>query len=153
MLQGEAESALWRNVEEFIPNTVSHSVPVPSRDQRERSSDASTLAAGSASIVVRVAFPLTALAAVLQSAPGPALARAATGVAWLVVPDAAACQTWMRKTSGMGWSRLVECAPRDARRSMDLWPDPGAGLAWMKQLKSTFDPAGILNPGRLYGRL
>jgi glycolate oxidase FAD binding subunit len=128
MLQGEAESALWRAVEEFVP-------------------------AFSQQFVVRVAFPLTALAAVLQSAPGPALARAATGVAWLVIPDAAACQAWMHKTSGMGWSRLVECAPAEVRRSMDLWPDPGADLAWMKQLKSTFDPAGILNPGRLYGRL
>jgi len=26
----------------------------------------------------------------------------------------------------------------------------GAGLSWMKQIKSLFDPNGILNPGKIF---
>jgi FAD/FMN-containing dehydrogenase len=34
-----------------------------------------------------------------------------------------------------------------------LWPAPGGDFEIMKRIKQMFDPEGLLNRGRLYGRL
>jgi len=122
-LEGEEEHALWRAVEEFAPSQA---------------------------YVVRAGHKLSDLQAVLESAPGPCLSRAGTGVSWLGFERAETAQEWMMDPAHGQWSRLLEWSIGPA----DLyWPDPGPELEWMKKLKSTFDPSGILNPGRLYGRI
>jgi FAD/FMN-containing dehydrogenase len=47
----------------------------------------------------------------------------------------------------------VEFAPRGFRESSELWPQPGNDFAMMKKIKDMFDPHGLLNRGRLYGRI
>jgi glycolate oxidase FAD binding subunit len=59
---------------------------------------------------------------VLESWPGPAIARAASGVTYLYGEREAA------------------------------W-EPGGDFPLMQRIKNMFDPKGLLNPGRLYGRI
>jgi FAD/FMN-containing dehydrogenase len=47
----------------------------------------------------------------------------------------------------------VEFAPQGFRESTELWPRPGNDFAMMKKIKDMFDPRGLLNCGRLYGRI
>ena len=49
---------------------------------------------------------------------------------------------------------MVERAPRVVKDTVDVWgPVAPEALAIMRRLKSEFDPAGILNPGRFVGGL
>jgi glycolate dehydrogenase FAD-binding subunit len=51
-----------------------------------------------------------------------------------------------------GGSLVVERAPRAVKDTVDVWgPVAPDALAIMRRLKSEFDPAGILNPGRFVG--
>jgi glycolate oxidase FAD binding subunit len=51
-----------------------------------------------------------------------------------------------------GGSLVVEQAPRAVKDTVDVWgPVAPDALAIMRRLKSEFDPAGILNPGRFVG--
>jgi glycolate oxidase FAD binding subunit len=53
-----------------------------------------------------------------------------------------------------GGSLVVERAPRVVKDTVDVWgPVAPEALAIMRRLKSEFDPAGILNPGRFVGGL
>ena len=53
-----------------------------------------------------------------------------------------------------GGSLVVERAPRAVKDALDVWgPVAPEALALMRRLKSEFDPAGILNPGRFVGGL
>lgn len=121
--EGEEEASLWRAVEEFAPNQA---------------------------FVVRVGHRLSDFRAVLEAAPGPCVSRAATGVSWLGFDSADAAQGWMSDPEHSAWNRLLEWSSGPAAV---YWPDPGPELEWMQKLKAAFDPSGILNPGRLYGRI
>lgn len=121
--EGAAEAALWRPVEEFAPQQP---------------------------FVVRAGHRLSDLRAVLESAPGPCVSRAGTGVSWLGFDRAEAAEAWMSDPAHAQWSRLLEWSSGPAAV---YWPEPGPELEWMRKLKSAFDPSGILNPGRLYGRI
>ena len=48
---------------------------------------------------------------------------------------------------------LLEALPLEARREVDVFGGPGAALPIARALKQSFDPLGILNPGRFQGRL
>jgi glycolate oxidase FAD binding subunit len=52
-----------------------------------------------------------------------------------------------------GGSVVLEQAPVDARRELDVFGGAEALLPLHRSLKSRFDPAGILNPGRFMGHL
>ena len=53
-----------------------------------------------------------------------------------------------------GGSLVVERAPVDVKRVVDVWgPIAEPALAVMKRLKTEFDPRGTLNPGRFVGGL
>lgn len=121
--EGEEEAALWRAVEEFAPRQP---------------------------FAVRAGHRLSDLRAVLETAPGPCVSRAGTGVSWLAFETADEAQEWMSDPAHAAWSRLLEWSSGPAGV---YWPDPGPELEWMQKLKRAFDPAGILNPGRLYGRI
>ena len=43
--------------------------------------------------------------------------------------------------------------PPERKGALDLWPAPGPDFEMMKRLKGLFDPANLLNRGRLYGRI
>jgi glycolate oxidase FAD binding subunit len=131
-LEGEAETRFWNSVEEFVPRWMA--------DHPD----------GAA---VRVSHVLHALAEVLESAGGPCVARAGNGAAWLCFEDEAAVAAWMRSAAGRGWNRAVEYSGPAIKRTLDLWPDPGDDFDLMRRIKRTFDPQGLLNRGRLYGRI
>lgn len=122
-LSGEAEARLWSAIEEFAPSQP---------------------------FVVRAAHELAALAQVLDSCPGPCIARAGTGVTYLSFESASAALAWMSAPQHARWSSVLAWSSAPAPV---YWPAPGPEFEWMKKLKVAFDPQGLLNRGRLYGRL
>lgn len=104
-------------------------------------------------IVAQVGYANPSLEQVLSSAPAEALARAANGVAYITFDTREQAADWLASTSGQPWSRIILKAPPEDALSLTLWPDPGPDFELMRRLKSTFDPASLLNKGRLYGRI
>ena len=43
---------------------------------------------------------------------------------------------------------IIEVAPPELKRHIDVWGSVEGTLSLMKQIKAKFDPAGLLNPGR-----
>ncbi len=131
-IDGEVEEALWTAVREFTPRF---------------------LAASPEGAVVRVSSTLTGLGAVLETAAGPAVARAGSGVAYLCFDHWRAAGQWAEQAPARGWKCVVEFAPPEHKSEMTLWPAPGGDLDVMKQIKRMFDPGDLLNRSRLYGRI
>lgn len=105
------------------------------------------LAAHSGACVVRVSTSLASLAAVLESASGPALARSGNGVAWLHFPDSASGLDWAARAEKQNWRFVFEYG---LRRDSAVF---ASDFEMMKKVKHLFDPQQRLNPGRLYGRI
>jgi glycolate oxidase FAD binding subunit len=125
-LEGEEEVALWQKIREFTPQF---------------------LAEHEEGAVVRVSCPLSDVGRVLESLPTPALARAGSGVCYGCFASASEILD-----SPVG-KRVIEFAPQRFREGQELWPQPGNDFAMMKKIKQMFDPQGLLNRGRLYGRI
>jgi glycolate oxidase FAD binding subunit len=53
--------------------------------------------------------------------------------------------------TALGGYAVVERCPLPAKVTLDVWGDPGDGLALMRRLKEQMDLKGILNPGRFVG--
>jgi FAD/FMN-containing dehydrogenase len=127
--EGAEEEALWRGVREFTPGFL--------RDHPEGA-------------VVRVSCLLTQIEEVMRALDGPSVARAGTGIVYGYFAGARAAAEWARDC---GWKAVVEFAPPGQKAGLDLWPHPGDDLEIMKRVKQLFDPGGLLNRGRLYGRI
>jgi glycolate oxidase FAD binding subunit len=84
---------------------------------------------------------------VLECLPGPAIARAGSGVCYGYFERAADLRHPAAGTS------VVEFAPQEYRQNAVLWPRPGNDFAMMKKIKAMFDPHSLLNRGRLFGRI
>ena len=52
-----------------------------------------------------------------------------------------------------GVTMVIHDAPLPIKQVFDVWDDVGGGLPLMRQVKSRFDPKGIMNPGRFVGRI
>ena len=52
-----------------------------------------------------------------------------------------------------GGSVVVERCPLPAKQQIDVWGDSPQELEVMRRIKQSFDPSGILNPGRFVGKL
>ena len=126
IVEGAEEESLWSGIRELTPNFL-----------REHENGA----------VLRVSCALSEVGRVLDSLPAQALARAGSGV----------CYGYFAQTSELRLPPLgkiaIEFAPQDFRQENELWPQPGNDFAMMKQIKNMFDPQGLLNRGRLYGRI
>ncbi|MBS3921358.1 MAG: FAD-binding oxidoreductase [Deltaproteobacteria bacterium] len=48
---------------------------------------------------------------------------------------------------------VVESAPPDIKKRIDVWGEPRGDYEIMRRLKKEIDPKGILNPGRFVGRI
>ena len=48
---------------------------------------------------------------------------------------------------------VLDYSPEFNRSGQTLWPSPGPDFKIMQNLKGLFDPANLLNQGRLYGRI
>jgi glycolate oxidase FAD binding subunit len=123
---GQAEeSALWSAVREFAPNFL-----------REFPGG----------MVRRISTTLTGLGSLLENESMPVVARAANGVAWV-------CSESTLGNGFQGFRSAIEFAPESEKPRLDLWPSPGSDFEVMKRIKAMFDPHGLLNRGRLYGRI
>jgi glycolate oxidase FAD binding subunit len=103
--------------------------------------------------VVRVSCTLKDVADVMESFPGPTVARAASGVCYGYFEQADATVDWFARTREKGWKAVIEFAPEAGQRTLELWPSPGGDFEIMQRIKSLFDPSSLLNRGRLYRRI
>jgi glycolate dehydrogenase FAD-binding subunit len=126
VLEGAEEATLWRSIRDRTPQFLA---------QHQKGA------------VLRVSCALAEVGAVLEFLPAPALARAGSGVCYGYFADASELSY-----SPVGQS-VIEFAPQSLRESRELWPQPGSDFAMMKMIKQMLDPEGLLNRGRLYGRI
>ena len=103
--------------------------------------------------VVRVSCTLKDLAAIMESFPGPVVARAASGVCYGYFGQAEAIAGWFARAKGLGWKAVIEFSPEARKRTLELWPSPGGDFEIMRRIKALFDPSNLLNRGRLYRRI
>ena len=126
VLEGSDEQALWRDIRESTPQFL-----------RTHPSGA----------VLRVSCVLSDVDRVLEALPSQAMARAGSGVCYGYFEQVADLRIPPIGTS------VVEFAPQEFRERSEMWPQPGNDFAMMKKIKEMFDPQGLLNHGRLYGRI
>jgi glycolate oxidase FAD binding subunit len=78
------------------------------------------------------------------------------GLIWLATPadgDAGAADIRAAMQATGGHATLVR-APDEVRAAIDVFePLSPTIMAITRNLKATFDPAGILNPGRMYAEI
>lgn len=128
----ERHQTLWRHIENFTPRF---------------------LAEHEDGAVVRASCTLKELGEVMASFPGSALARAGSGVCYGYFDRSAVAAEWLAKAAARGWKAVLEFSPEARKRTLELWPSPGADLEIMKRVKHLFDPGNLLNRGRLYRRI
>ena len=85
------------------------------------------------------------------------MALLGSGVLYVIIPVApdidypslANRLTQLRQTAMSKQGNLIiEVAPPELKRHIDVWGSAEGTLSLMKQIKTKFDPAGLLNPGR-----
>ena len=131
-VETEFPANLWQQVESFTPRYL------------VRQTDGA---------VIRVSCTLKEVATVMESFPGPAVARAASGVCYGYLDHIDAAPGWFARAKSNGWKAVVEFAPESRKRAFELWPSPGGDFEIMQRVKNLFDPSNLLNRGRLYRRL
>ena len=55
--------------------------------------------------------------------------------------------------SSVGGNLILETAPVEVKREIDVWGTIGSGSGIMNQIKAQFDPSKLLNPGRFVDRI
>jgi len=128
VLEGDEERKLWNDICEFTPRF---------------------LAENSRGAVLRMSCSLSEVGRVLGWMPATALARAGSGVCYGYFPQVQE----LALLTDFGSGAVIEFAPLSFRETADLWPVPGSDFEMMKKIKDMFDPRGLLNRGRLYGRI
>lgn len=130
--EGERHQTLWSHVGDFTPWF---------------------LASHPNGAVVRVSCTLKESASVVGAFPGPAVARAGSGVAYGYFTRAGEAASWLAGPGRQACAAVIEYSPDPWKRTADLWPAPGGDLELMRRVKAMFDPAALLNRGRLYRRI
>ena len=100
--------------------------------------------------VLRISAPLQQLQPLLNSLDVPVVTRAANGISYAYFSRAEVAGKWMAGQRGKPWRSVIEFSPEAEKSRMELWPSPGTDFAMMKKVKQLFDPANLLNHGRLY---
>jgi glycolate oxidase FAD binding subunit len=133
-LDGEAHQTIWRSVREF-----------------GRTDDG---------VLLKLTCLPTDVAPLVQAVEQHArplpdvVARAGNGIVYVVLPPAAGADTVRRavaEATGRGGSGVVERAPLELKRQLDVWGPIRGDFPLMQALKAQFDPQAILNPGRFVG--
>lgn len=125
-LDGEHETRLWDTIREFTP----------------------AFAAGHPEAhVARVSTTLMDCPVVAASTDAPVVCRAGNGVSYVHFEGRAAALDWLAGSGPATWRYVFEYG------TPAHGPADGPDFEVMKTLKNLFDPEGILNPGRLYGRI
>ncbi len=103
--------------------------------------------------VVRVSCTLKGLEETMASFEGPAVGRAGSGVCYGYFQRADQAAAWLAGPPARKAAAVVEFSPDPWKRAAELWPAPGGDLELMRRVKNLFDPANLLNRGRLYRRI
>ena len=130
--EGREQQTIWQHIEDFTPGFL---------QQHEDGA------------VVRASCTLKLVADVMAAFPGPAIARAGSGICYGYFEQAEAAAEWMAGAVRRGWKAVIEFSPERHKGSMELWPSPGGDFELMKRVKQLFDPGNLLNRGRLYRRI
>jgi glycolate oxidase FAD binding subunit len=125
IFEGNDEASLWTRIREFTPTFLAD---YPN------------------GAVVRRSTTLGGVGEALQGVAAPAVARAGTGVVYVYYENSG-------DASVQGGKAAIEFAPEAKKASLNLWPQPGSDFEVMTRVKHMFDPKGLLNRGRLYGRI
>lgn len=120
-------------------------------------------------IIAKVLLPISAtedyLAAARRECEGlkaglAVLAQSGSGVAHLRLSDvgtkadaAALIENLRRAAAGLQGALVVEHCPPEWKSQIDTWGPPGSDFEIMRKLKQSWDPKGILSPGRFLGSL
>ena len=87
----------------------------------------------------------------------PVLAHVSNGVVRARIADATSVARVVtelrREVAQRGGFVVVERASAEVKAGLDVWGDPGEGLALMRRVKEAFDPHGTFAPGRYVGGL
>jgi glycolate oxidase FAD binding subunit len=131
-VENPCPETLWRDLESFTPAFL------------DRHADGA---------VVRASCTLKELEGVIASFECPALARAGSGVCYGYFEQSAAAASWLSGAVRRGSKAVIEFSPEERKHTLELWPSPGGDLEIMRRVKNLFDPANLLNRGRLYRRI
>jgi glycolate oxidase FAD binding subunit len=136
-LTGEKDVEFWSQIRDFSPQF---------------------LRCEPGAIVLRVSTSLSEVGPLLREVTGPCVSRAASGVSYLHFTDWNSAAAMLKTAIERGWSAAVDYAPDDIRACKDLWlpsscPADLNTFDMMKKVKQMFDPQGLLNRSRLYGRI
>ena len=109
-------------------------------------------------LVLRVPPASTAAAVERVRALGSDVAfKAAHGVGEVVLgvdsPDFAALRDLRGWAESLGGALVTAVAPAETREVFDPWGTPPPTVDLQRRVKAAFDPAGVVNPGRLPGRI
>lgn len=128
VLEGSAEAVVWESIGALAPRWIAHAGGVA---------------------VVKLVHPAKAISEIVSASDGAVWSQALSGVTRVACKHAAA----VGKAFGLGHVGVVEWSDPAKRQGIELWPAPGGDFELMKQMKSVFDPKGLLNPGRMHGRI
>jgi glycolate oxidase FAD binding subunit len=137
VLRDGDDAAFWKAVQEF-PADFMH---------RQRDG-----------VILRVSTTLADLNQLLKLTSGGFISRAANGVTYLYFASwSGAVRVW-KSLKQHSWPCVVEFAPQSIREQETLWHEQKtapeqASFVMMKEIKQMFDPNGLLNRNRLYGRI
>ncbi len=116
--------------------------------------DAAAFAGDHDRIVWRMSVPPAAAAAVAGLPDAEYFLDWSGGLVWLAVPATQAAESaklLRHLTARHGGHATLVRAPDDVRASLDVFePLPPALATLSQRVKHSFDPRGILNPGRMY---
>lgn len=105
-------------------------------------------------VVVRVSTTLAGVRALLKTVSDAVVTRASAGVSYVYLNSAQSLPALWRAVLENKWAAAIEFAPDDVRGRQELWANADrASFQLMQKIKLMFDPEGILNPGRMYGRI
>ena len=96
--------------------------------------------------VVRVSCTLKEVMPVMQSIPGPAIARAGSGVCYAYFGNSGDAAAFAGETARQYSETVVEFAPENRKEAIDLWPAPGQDLEIMKRIKHHVRSANAIEP-------
>ncbi len=130
--EGGEERTLWERVREFVPGFLGEH-------------------AGGGTL--RISTTIQGAGAALERlGDRPALARAGSGVVYGCFTDCEEACRWAAEAAGVGWRAVVEFVGSDGCAG-ERWPAAGSDFGLMERIKRMFDPEGLLNRGKLYGRI
>jgi glycolate oxidase FAD binding subunit len=131
-LTSEEEQRFWTSIRQIIPRHL------------EKFHDG---------LVVKVSTKLSECGDSLATVEGPGYAHAGNGIVRGLFTRADAASRWLEACLKKGWKGVIEFGPEPPAPGLALWPAPGGDFAIMKEIKQMFDPEGLLNRGRLFGRI